>query len=154
MKIYKLPQLAESNPGMEYRLAPESNELGAVFLVYGTIRPGEAPRKTSSGPGREEVYCVIKGSLKVSCGRSSFSVSAGEAFRAGSGDAIYLENPGSVDAVYLASGSMAAKQADPAQQARKEEAPQGIPAAPDDNDGDEFEITTDDDPEAEEEKIG
>jgi len=155
MKIYKLPQLADSNPTTEYRLGPENSCAGSVYMVYGRIRPAEPARKISCASGDEELVCLVKGTVSVRKGKSSFTVSAGEAFHAGAGETLYLETVGDEDAVYLAAGSLSAGAA---KQAASEPTPDDTssedqsvkqPACADvslDED-DEFEITTEDEPE-------
>ena len=107
MKIYKLPQLADSAQPSEYRLGPENSSAGSVYMVYGRIRPGEAPRKLACAAGHEEIFCVIKGTVSVRKGQSSFPVTAGEAFHAGEGETLYLETAGNEEAVYVAAAPLA-----------------------------------------------
>ncbi len=155
MKIYKLPQLADSSPSSEYRLGPENSSAGSVYMVYGRIRPGEAARKVVCAAGHEEIICVVKGALSVRKGKSSFSVTAGEAFHAGEGETLYLETVGNDEAVYMTAGSLNAAAARPAPAEKRPAAPEpeSIVQAPDDEDDeDEFEITTEDEPQTEEEK--
>ncbi|MBI5468208.1 MAG: hypothetical protein HY891_03660 [Deltaproteobacteria bacterium] len=155
MKIYKLPQLADSSPSSEYRLGPENSSAGSVYMVYGRIRPGTAARKVVCAAGHEEIICVVKGALSVRKGKSSFSVTAGEAFHAGEGETLYLETVGNDEAVYMAAGSLNAAAARPAPAEKRPAAPEpeSIVQAPDaEDDEDEFEITTEDEPQTEEEK--
>lgn len=158
MKIYKLPQLADSSPSSEYRLGPENSSAGSVYMVYGRIRPGTAARKVECAAGREEIICVVKGALSVQKGRSSFQVSAGEAFNALPGETLYLESAGGEEAVYIAAGSLNAGAARPvgAEKRASAPAPEALEETPDFEDvedaEDEFEITTEDEPGLEEEK--
>ncbi|MBI5586855.1 MAG: hypothetical protein HY889_00635 [Deltaproteobacteria bacterium] len=155
MKIYKLPQLADSTPTSEFRLGPENSSAASVYLVYGKIRPGEAARKVACAAGHEEIICVVKGALKVKHGRSSFSVTAGEAFHAKEADTLYLENTGIDEAVYLAAGALTAKPGAVAKPVPKEEnsaAGEAVSATAAPPEEDEFEITADDEPEAEDGK--
>lgn len=152
MKIYKLPQLADSAQSSEYRLGPENSSADSVYMVYGKIRPGEAPRKVACAAGHEEIFCMIKGTVSVRKGRSSFPVAAGEAFHAGEGETLYLETVGDEEAVYLAAGSLNAAAVKQAAEAKRPSAPEPEPeamAAEEDegvslDEEDEFEITTDD----------
>lgn len=155
MKIYKLPQLADSTPACEFRLGPENSNAASVYLVWGKIRPGEAARKVACAAGHEEIVCVVKGALQVKHGRSSFSVTAGEAFHAKEGDTLLLENTGIDEAVYLAAGALTAKPGAVAKPSPKEEnsaAIEAVSAASAPPEEDDFEITTDDEPEMEDEK--
>lgn len=158
MKIYKLPQLADSNPSSEYRLGPENSSAGSVYMVYGRIRPGEGARKIACAAGHEEIICVVKGAVSVQKGKSSFTVTAGEAFHAAEGETLYLETVGSDAAVYMAAGSLNAAAARPAQAEKRvaAPAPEAVEEAPDFEDAedaeDEFEITTEDEPGPEDEK--
>ena len=123
MKIYKLPQLADSAQPSEYRLGPENSSAGSVYMVYGRIRPGEAPRKLACAAGHEEIFCMIKGTVSVRKGKSSFTVTAGEAFCAGEGETLYLETAGDEDAVYVAAGSVGAAAVKPSARARRSRKP-------------------------------
>lgn len=155
MKIYKLPQLADSSPSSEYRLGPENSSAGSVYMVYGRIRPGEGARKVVCAAGHEEIICVVKGALSVHKGKSSFTVTAGEAFHAREGETLYLETVGSDEAVYMAAGSLNAAAARPDRAEKRPAAPvpESIAEAPDaEDEEDEFEITTEDEPGPEEEK--
>ena len=150
MKIYKLPQLADSSPSSVYRIGPENSSASSVYMVYGRIRPNSAARKIECAAGNEEIICVVKGALSVQSGRSSFRVSAGEAFHAKEGATLHIECYGDEEAVYLAAGSVGAaavKQAVPG----KHPAPPGPQTVAEDagegvslDDDEEFEITTDD----------
>ncbi len=106
MKIYRLPQLAESNPGSsEYYLGPGEIETDALYLIYGRLRPRETGRKITTAEGAEEILCVIKGAIKVKCGNNSFTVTAGEAFLSKKAQTISLDNPGAEEAIYISAGS-------------------------------------------------
>ena len=150
MKIYKLPQLADSSPSSVYRIGPENSSASSVYMVYGRIRPNEAARKVECAAGHEEIFCVVKGALSVKKGRSSFQVGAGEAFHALPGTVLYLESAGGEEAVYLAAGSVGAAAAKHASSGRHPAAaePEVKQEPPDDgvslDSEDEFEITTDD----------
>ena len=102
MKIYKLPVLAESSSEGVYFLGPEDIKSQAVYLLYGRLRPKETGRAATPKDGCEEIVYLVKGSMRVRCGKSSFSVSAGEAFHYGG--TYYLDNPGEEEAVYIAAG--------------------------------------------------
>lgn len=99
MKIFKLPQLAELSGLAEYVLSAEGPD--ATALRWGRLLPKETGRKVSSaGTGAEIVY-VVKGLMSVKCGRSSFPVSAGEAFFINGKTAVEFDNTGEADAVYI-----------------------------------------------------
>lgn len=145
MKIYKLPQLAELNPNNEYSLGP--GELGgSIYLTYGRLRPRETSKSLSPGAGREEIICIIKGSIRVKSGKTSFTVGAGEAFHSKEAQVFLLDNLGDEEAVYIAAGGVSPTVLTPdadKPEARAEEAE--TPAAKVDED--EYEITMDDSPE-------
>lgn len=102
MKIYKLPLLAETSSEGVYFLGPEEIKSQAVYLLYGRLRPKETGRAVTPKDGCEEIIYLVKGRMRVRCGKNSFSVNAGEAFHYGG--TYYLENPGDEEAVYIAAG--------------------------------------------------
>jgi len=127
MKIYKLPQLADLTPDGSYTLGPE--ELGAtrVSLRYARLRPGSPPDRISAGEA-DAVVMVLKGDLSAAKGKSSFRVSAGEAFHVNGGSEVILENPAQEEAVYIVTspcsavaGAGAAPPARPEKAEKKEE---------------------------------
>lgn len=105
MKIFKLPQLAELSENGEYCLGPEELNT-SVYLLYGRLRPNEASRKIAAQAGSEEIICVVKGSIRVRCGKTSFSASSGEAFLL-KDQTFYLDNLGDDEAIYIAAGGKA-----------------------------------------------
>jgi len=104
MKIYRLPQLAEANPEGTYLLGGHDLNSSTVHMLYGKVRPGEAPKRLSPAEGAEEIIFVLKGSLTVRCGKTAAAVGPGEAFHLKSTDALYIENAGNTEAAYLAAG--------------------------------------------------
>lgn len=104
MKIYRLPQLAESTPEGTYCLGFEDLNTCSVYMLYGRLRPNETAHKVVPAEGTEEIICVIKGSLKVKTGRSTFSVLAGEAFHLKESETVILDNTGDEEAVFIAAG--------------------------------------------------
>ncbi|HEY4707335.1 MAG TPA: cupin domain-containing protein [Thermodesulfobacteriota bacterium] len=132
MKIYRLPQLAEANPEGTYMLDGHELNSSSVHMLYGKIRPGEAPKKLSPAEGSDEIIFVLKGSLRVRCGKTAAAIGPGEAFHLKSTDAYFIENTGNIEAAYIAAGGSSTngvkaveKQAAPAPQeaALQEEKP-------------------------------
>ncbi|MBI5642950.1 MAG: hypothetical protein HY954_05690 [Deltaproteobacteria bacterium] len=146
MKIYKLPQLAELNPNNEYCLGPDIDS--SIYLVYGRLRPNEPSRKIAPAQGKDEIVCVIKGSIRVRCGKSTFSVGPGEAFHSKDAQVFTIENPGDEEVVYIAAGSapIGQDQAAPSKCDAEKTAikPEETPEESKEEDDDEFEITSDD----------
>lgn len=146
MKIYKLPQLAELSPNNEYSLGP--GELGgSVYLTYGRLRPNETSKRLSPGEGREEIICILKGSIRIKSGKTSFTVGAGEAFHSKDAQVFLLDNLGDEEAVYIAAGGVSPTALTPdadKPEAKTEEAETTAAAKVDDE---EYDITMDDSPE-------
>jgi uncharacterized cupin superfamily protein len=105
MKIYKLPQLADSTPDSVYHLDRSDEEFKATgaYLIYARMRPGETGRELTTHGNLEEIIYIVKGKLSIRKGKSSFPVSAGEAFV--TSEPLSLDNPGSEEAVYIAAGA-------------------------------------------------
>ena len=143
MKIYRLPTLAEASPNGEYRLGPEETQTGSAYVVYGRLRPGQTGHRLVLDEGHEEIVCVVKGTMTVSCGKKSFTVSAGEAFNPGSGNEVAMDNAGQSEAIFISArsrGCAPAHKAAPAQRPAAPEPPEAPRAAPAES---EFEITND-----------
>ncbi len=145
MKIYKLPQLAELSPENEYRLGKEELPTSSVYLLYGRLRPKESSKKLTVAEGNEEIICVVKGKIKVRCGKTVFSVEPGEAFHSRAAQSFLLDNLGDEEAVYIAAGGSAAAKGGEVVEEKK-----GLKVTAEENlliepapepEGDEFEIT-------------
>ena len=102
MKIYKLPQLADMDPGGEYCLSSEDIKSNAVYLYYGRLRPGEKSRRLTAQEGHEEIIYIIKGTLRAKHGKTVFQASAGEAFHCAA--EMLIDNPNEDEVIYLAAG--------------------------------------------------
>ncbi|MBI5902945.1 MAG: hypothetical protein HZB84_05625 [Deltaproteobacteria bacterium] len=107
MKIYKLPKLAELRPDGAYRVGSEDAGAGAVYLVYGRLRPKEASKKITTAEGCEEIICVVKGNMRVRCGKAAFTVNSGEAFRSAAGQTFLLDNLDDEESIFIAAGGPA-----------------------------------------------
>lgn len=104
MKIFKLPKLAESAPDGSYCLGSHELDSSAVYMLYSRLRPGDAPRKVSHADGSEEIIFVMKGNIRVRCGKMDFVVGPGEAFHSKECATFQLENIGSDEAIFIAAG--------------------------------------------------
>lgn len=158
MKIFKLPQLAELSDNGEYLLSRQDLGSSSAYMLYGRLRPKEAARKVTTEDGNEEIIFMLKGAMRVKSGKSTFTVSAGEAFLSKEAQPFYLDNPGEEEAIYVAAGSRAAGE-HPHKQAAKPEADADQPPTDDsralgnageDAAEEEFEITQDEDEDASE----
>ncbi len=145
MKIYKLPQLAELNPNNEYSLGP--GELGGtVYLTYGRLRPRETSKRLSPGKGREEIICILKGSVRIKSGKTSFTVGAGEAFHSKDAQVFLLDNLGDEEAVYIAAGGVSPTEVLTPDADKPEDKTEEAETVAE-TEGEEYEITMDDSPE-------
>ncbi|HBG47294.1 MAG TPA: hypothetical protein DDW94_09955 [Deltaproteobacteria bacterium] len=139
MKIYRLPQLADSAQDGTYLLGPHELHSRAIYMVYGKLRPGETPKKLAPENGTEAIIFVLKGNMKTKTGKTAVSVGPGEAFHLKGPDIYYLESAGAEEAVYIEAGGnvvagfepMAIKppevpQAEPAPQKAAQEEPEFI----------------------------
>lgn len=144
MKIYKLPQLADSNPEAAFQLGPPEGS-GGVYLCYCRLVPGRTKRHSSCGDSGCVVF-VVKGSVVVRFERKEFTVSEGEAFRAEGPGELVLAGTGAVESAYVLTGEAAEAPEGPPDEG-PEGHPQGAgePPSPQPEE-DEFEITLDDEP--------
>ncbi len=147
MKIYNLPRLAESNANGEYCLGTQETGTGSVYILYGRLRPGETSHKMALPEGHEEIICVVKGRIRVNCGKRSFNVETGEAFNPGISSQLSLDNVGDGEAIYISARGCAGADAE---KPAPEPGPQTEKPAPElfadtltDEDEDEFEIIND-----------
>lgn len=152
MKIFKLPQLAELSDNGEYLLSRQDLGSSSAYMLYGRLRPKEAARKVTTEDGNEEIIFMLKGAMRVKSGKSTFTVSAGEAFLSKEAQPFYLDNPGEEEAIYVAAGARADGE-HPHKQTAKPEAAYLLPTddslalgnAGEDAAEEEFEITQDED---------
>ncbi len=107
MKIFKLPQLTELSDNGEYLLSRQDLGSSSAYMLYGRLRPKEAARKVTTEDGNEEIIFMLKGAMRVKSGKSTFTVSAGEAFLSKEAQPFYIDNPGEEEAIYVAAGARA-----------------------------------------------
>lgn len=101
MKIYNLHRLAEPSPDGIYRLGPKELHTETVELLYGRLRPKEAGHIHSTPAGAEEIICVVKGSMRVNCAKSVFTLCTGEAFLSKEAASLTFTNPGESETIYI-----------------------------------------------------
>ncbi len=104
MKIYKLPDLSQTNNGKEYCLGCEDLDTHAVYIVYGRLSPREANREAAPLKGHEAILYLIKGEISITREDKSFTISSGEAFHIKEGESVMLENLSDKESVYLMAG--------------------------------------------------
>lgn len=124
MKIYKLPTLADASPNGEYCLGPEEAQTSSAYVVYGRLRPGQTGHRLALHDGHEEIICVVKGTMRVRCGKKSFEVSAGEAFNPGTGADVSMDNTGQCEAIFISARAVACAPAGRAAAPQRPAAPQ------------------------------
>ncbi len=112
MKIYRLPELAELSLEGDILLGPDELGTDAVSVLYGRIAPNGQPKKVSAGAGRDAVLFVVDGKLKVTQGRHTFDVSAGEAFCIEGLSVACIENTSDREAAYMLSAGRCGSEAD------------------------------------------
>ena len=105
MKIFKLPQLADLSDNGEFLLGRHDLGSTSAYMLYGRLRPKEAAKKVSTQIGNEEIIFMLKGSMRVRSGKSTFTVSAGEAFFSKEAQQFYLDNPEEEEAIYITAGA-------------------------------------------------
>lgn len=145
MKIFKLPKLAESAVDGSYCLGSHELDSNAVYMLYSRLRPGDAPRKVAHADGSEEIIFVMKGNIRVRCGKMDFVVGPGEAFHSKECSTFQLENIGSDDAVFIAAGGRGGIKGKPVEK-ETEPAPPEVKEAEADEEEQEFFITREDEP--------
>jgi len=99
MKIYKLPELSDSDYKGEFTL-DLSKETG-LYTTYLRFREKGEKKNIDPSEGFNALVHVIKGSLQVKKGRDTFPVSAGEAFKVEGTDFIIAENLSDAESILL-----------------------------------------------------
>lgn len=102
MKIFNLPQLADIAPAGDYTLGPDELGSDSVSMLYARLRPNGTSRTVGAEAGTEALVLVLKGKVKVTRKKSSFTAASGEAFHICEGTEFTLENPGTEEAVFVA----------------------------------------------------
>lgn len=148
MKIFKLPKLAESATDGSFCLGQREINSDAVYMLYTRLRPGDAPKKAVPAQGAEEIIFVIKGNIRVKCGKTDVVVGPGEAFHSKECESFQMENIGSDDAVYITAGGRAGKPAAAPEKKRLDEEaqPESEPLKEAQEEEPEFFITREDEP--------
>ncbi|RPJ12056.1 MAG: hypothetical protein EHM30_13710 [Desulfobacteraceae bacterium] len=78
-------------------------------MIYGILKPGEKGRLIKPGEGHEEIVLAVKENLELS-GAFSGRLEEGDAFHVVGDAAIFLENNGSSEAVYVIAGGHSAEE--------------------------------------------
>ncbi|RPJ13130.1 MAG: hypothetical protein EHM30_12085 [Desulfobacteraceae bacterium] len=107
MKIIESRKRALSSGAGEYILGLEDTGSHACYMIYGVLKPGEKGRLIKPGTGHEEILLAVKADLELS-GAYSGHLEEGKAFHVAGDTAIFLENRGSVEAVYVIAGGHSA----------------------------------------------
>ncbi len=109
MKKVEVRKRALSSEGGEYILGLEDTGSHACYMIYGILKPGEKGRLIKPGAGHEEIVLAVKENLELS-GAFSGRLEEGDAFHVVGDAAIFLENNGSSEAVYVIAGGHSAEE--------------------------------------------
>ncbi|MDQ1331029.1 MAG: hypothetical protein QG578_1294 [Thermodesulfobacteriota bacterium] len=96
-----------SSAGGEYMLGLEDTGSHACYMIHGILKPGEKGRLIKPGKGHEEIIMAVKGDLAIT-GDISGRLEQGSAFHIIGETSAFLENTGSVEAVYIIAGGHSA----------------------------------------------
>lgn len=102
MKKYQLNLRAEVEGG-ETVLGAKDLGTHGCYLIYGTLRGGEKPRRFRAGKGHEEILCVVSGALLLTKEGVTLEVTSGEAVHLRGEDTYQGEAVGEI-CVYVAAG--------------------------------------------------
>jgi len=105
VKTVDLKDMAKKNDG-EYVFGAEDTGSHACYMIYGSVEPGEKGRVIKPGKGHEEMLLAVRGSLTVT-GHFVGTLNEGSAMHLAGEEACYLENKGTVEAVYVIAGGHA-----------------------------------------------
>ena len=78
MKSFAVGDLAAAEGG-EYVLGAKDLSTHACYLIYGTLKAGEAGRQVKPGHGHEEILCAVLGNLMIHTDEETFKLENGHA---------------------------------------------------------------------------
>jgi len=102
-KIFNLDELS-TQAGGEYVLGLKALKTHAVYMVYGSLKPGDDGRKLLPGKGHEEILCITMGEVVVDGLNGSFIMKSGEAFHLREDDEYHLKNESEHEVKYVLAG--------------------------------------------------
>ena len=105
MNIIDLKDRASKCNG-EYVFGSADTGSHACYMIYGMLKPGEKGREVKPGKGHEEMVLAARGSLTVT-GHFVGTLNEGSATHLAGEETCYLENEGTVEAVYVIAGGHA-----------------------------------------------
>ena len=108
MKKVEVRKRALSSEGGECILGLEDTGSHACYMIYGIMKPGEKGRLVKPGAGHEEIVLAVKADLELS-GAFSGRLEEGDACHVIGDAAVFLENTGSSEAVYVITGGHSAE---------------------------------------------
>lgn len=103
MKIFALKNKAQISESGENILGFKETSSHACYMIYGILKPKEMGREVKPGRGHEEIILAVKGDIEVS-GYYFGTLKEGCAFHIKGDSECFLENRGSVDAIYIIAG--------------------------------------------------
>lgn len=103
MKKVEVRNRALGSESGEYIMGLDDTGSHACYLMYGVLKPGEKGRRVKPGKGHEEIVLAMQGDLILS-GAVSGRLEQGSAFHIIGESAVYLENGGDQESVYIISG--------------------------------------------------
>lgn len=105
MKIYKLPDLADTAPGGVFELGKDELKTDSIALRYCKLPPRASQHRVEAEPDRKVVLFVVSGCVNIRLKKTEFSMSAGEAMMLCATDEAVLDNPDENPAAYLIASS-------------------------------------------------
>jgi len=108
MKKVEARKRALSSESGEYILGLEDTGSHACYMIYGILKPGEKGRLIKPGAGHEEILLTVKADLELS-GAFSGVLEEGDALHVVGDAAVFLENKGFSEAVYVIAGGHSAE---------------------------------------------
>jgi len=103
MQIFELKNKAMNSESGECILGFQDTGSHACYMIYGVLKPGEKGRLVKPGEGHEEIILAMNGDLEVT-GYYSTTLKEGFVFHIRGDHECFLENKGTVSAVYVIAG--------------------------------------------------
>lgn len=100
MKILNTKNHIQNLKTDEYILGADLTGSHACYMIYGVIKPQDAPRLIKPGKGHEEIVLIIKGKAKV----NEIILQEGESFHIVEDEYCFLENISDTELIYIIAG--------------------------------------------------
>lgn len=101
--MFNIASFAASQGG-EYVLGTKDLHSKACYMLYGILKPREADRLIKPGHGREEILCVVEGTVTMHTSKGDVALNQGCAVHIKGDDSFLISNPSETSVIYIIAG--------------------------------------------------